>query len=342
MGILDQLEHPIVQAPMAGGPSTPALAAAVSGAGGLGFVAAGYRTADALADDIAAVGVSPFGVNLFVPGHPEADEAALRAYVECLGPEAGEPRFDDDQWDAKLELLRDRPVAIVSFTFGCPPPAVVSALQTAGSEVWVTVTSPAEARLARDAGADGLVLQGVEAGGHRGTFDDPEAGGEGLSVLALVRLVASSDVDLPLVASGGITDAPAVAAVLAAGASAAQLGSAFMLCPEAATNPAQRALLREEAPTALTRAFSGRLARGIENRFMREHPDAPRAYPQIHHATSRMRAAARERGDADGFNLWAGQAHSLARELPAAELVRELSSGARAALERAAARRPRE
>jgi len=343
--ILDQLEHPIVQAPMAGGPSTPALAAEVSGAGGLGFVAAGYRGADAFATDMAEVRAAtdaPFGANLFVPGSPDVDEAALRAYVDELGPEAGEPRFDDDAWDAKLERLHDDPVAAVSFTFGCPAPGIVASLKNAGSEVWVTVTSLAEARTARDAGADVLVLQGVEAGGHRGMFDDPPGGGEGLSALSLLRLVASSEIELPLVSTGGITDAPAVAAVLAAGAAAAQLGSAFMLCPEAATNPAHRAELAKAAPTALTRAFSGRLARGIENRFMREHgANAPRAYPHVHHATSPIRAAARKREDAGGFNLWAGQAHSLARELPAAELVRELSAGAYAALEDAAARRDR-
>jgi nitronate monooxygenase len=342
--ILDQLEHPIIQAPMAGGPSTPELAAAVSGAGGLGFVAAGYRTPEALGHDIAAVRAAteaPFGVNLFVPGLEEVDSDAVRAYVGSLGPGAGEPRFDDDGWEGKLELLRASPVAVVSFTFGCPSAAVVASLQSVGTEVWITVTSVAEARVARDAGADALVLQGVEAGGHRGTFDDPADGGEGLSVLALLRLVASSDVALPLVATGGITDAPAVAAVLAAGAAAAALGSAFMLTPEAATNPAQRSALAREAPTGLTRAFSGRLARGIENKFMRDHPDAPRAYPHINHATSPMRAEARERGDPHGFNLWAGQAHNLAREAPAAEIVRELSVGAQAALEAAAARRGR-
>jgi nitronate monooxygenase len=340
--ILDQLQHPIIQAPMAGGPSTPALAAAVSKAGGLGFVAAGYRTTSALREDMAAIdATTPFGVNLFVPGSPDVDEAALQAYVRELGPEAGEARFDDDEWEDKLASLHERPVAVVSFTFGCPPADVVASLQEAGSEVWVTVTSVSEARIARAAGADALVLQGVEAGGHRGTFDDPPDGGEGLSVLVLLRLVAS-EIDLPLVATGGITDAPAVAAVLAAGAAAAQLGSAFMLCPEAATNPAHRAGLSTDAPTALTRAFSGRLARGIENQFTREHDaTAPRAYPHVHHATSPMRAAARKREDPDGFNLWAGQAHSLARELPAAELVRELSEGAHAALEQAAARRGR-
>jgi nitronate monooxygenase len=339
--LLDQLAHPIVQAPMAGGPSTPALAAAVSGAGGLGFVAAGYRSVDALRSDIEAVGDVPaLGVNLFVPGSDSVDAAALAAYVASLGPDAGEPRFDDDAWEGKLELLRSSPVSVVSFVFGCPSAEVVSSLQSAGSEVWVTVTSVAEARVARDAGADALVLQGVEAGGHRATFDDPADGGEGLGLLALLRLVAH-EIPLPLVATGGIMDARAVAAVLVAGASAAQLGSAFMLCPEAATNPAQRALMTEEAPTALTRAFTGRIARGMVNRFMADHPDAPRAYPQINHATSPMRAAAREREDADGFNLWAGQAHSLARAVPAADLVRELSAGAQAALEETAARRGR-
>jgi nitronate monooxygenase len=338
--LLDQLAHPIVQAPMAGGPSTPALAAAVSGAGGLGFVAAGYRSVDALRSDIEAVGDVPaLGVNLFVPGSDSVDAAALAAYVASLGPDAGEPRFDDDAWEGKLELLRSSPVSVVSFVFGCPSAEVVSSLQSAGSEVWVTVTSVAEARVARDAGADALVLQGVEAGGHRATFDDPADGGEGLGLLALLRLVAH-EIPLPLVATGGIMDARAVAAVLVAGASAAQLGSAFMLCPEAATNPAHRAALAREAPTSLTRAFSGRLARGIENRFMRDHDaNAPRAYPHVNHATSPIRAAAREREDPDGFNLWAGQTHRLARELPAAELVRELSEGAQAALERAASRR---
>lgn len=328
---------------MAGGPSTPALAAAVSGAGGLGFVAAGYLSPDRLREDIAAVRTAtdaPFGVNLFVPGAPDVDEEAVREFVTRLGPDAGEPRYDDDAWEEKLALLHESPVPVVSFTFGCPPAGLVASLREAGSEVWVTVTSVAEARAARDAGAHALVLQGAEAGGHRGTFDDPPDGGEGLSTLALLRLVGSSELELPLVASGGITDAPALAAVLAAGAHAAQLGSAFMLTPEAATNPAQRRLLAEEAPTRLTRSFSGRLARGIVNAFMREH-DAHSicAYPHVHYATSPIRADARRREDPDGFNLWAGQTHNLAVNKPAADIVRELSEGAHAALERAAARR---
>jgi nitronate monooxygenase len=347
--ILDRLEHPIVQAPMAGGPSTPALAIAVSSAGGLGFLAAGYRSAEQMRDDIRELreGTSaPFGVNLFVPGDAAVDDSSLRAYVDELraeasryGAEVAEPRADDDDWEAKLAVLREDPVPVVSFTFGCPAADVLRSLDEIGSETWVTVTSPAEARTARDAGANALVLQGVEAGGHRATFDD-HAESEGLSALALLRLVAS-EIDLPLVATGGIADGPAVAAVLAGGAAAAQVGSAFMLAPEAATNPAHRAALAEDSPTALTRAFSGRLARGVLNRFMVEHDaSAPRAYPHVHHATSAIRAAARQANDPGGFNLWAGQAHRLARELPAAELVRILSEDARAALEAAANRLP--
>jgi len=183
------------------------------------------------------------------------------------------------------------------------------------------VTTPAEALITERAGADALVVQGVEAGAHRGTFSDDEDGGLGL--LTLLQLVRS---ELPLVATGGLMTRAAVAAVLAAGASAAQLGTAFLLAPEAGTAEVHRAALRGDGDTALTRAFTGRSARGIVNRFMREHEaDAPRAYPEVHNLTAPLRAAARERGDPDAVNLWAGQAYSLVRELPAAELVRELS-----------------
>jgi nitronate monooxygenase len=205
--------------------------------------------------------------------------------------------------------------------------------------VWVTVTDMAEARTARDAGADALVLQGVEAGGHRATFIDRE-GAEGLGLLTLLRFVAASELDLPLVATGGVMDGAAVAAVLAAGASAAQLGTAFLRAPEAGTHPAHAAALGEDTPTALTRAFTGRQARGLVNRFLAEHSaHAPIAYPHVHHATAPLRADARARGDAGGFNLWAGQAHRLAVERPAAETVEALSRDARKALERAAGRR---
>jgi nitronate monooxygenase len=331
--ILGRLTHPVVQAPMAGGPSTPELAVAVSEAGGLGFLAAGYRSAADVRSEIERVTgatARPFGVNLFVPRTDPYDADALTRYVAALGPLAGEPRWDDDGWDAKLELLRDAAVPVVSFTFGCPSVDDVAALRGAGSEVWVTVTRVAEARAALAAGAQALVVQGVEAGGHQGSWEDRDDT-ERLGLLALLRLVAT-ETEAPLVAAGGIADGAAVAAVLVAGASAAQLGSAFMLADEAGTDPALRAAFAGLAPTALTRAFSGRTARGIANRFMREHDRAPAAYPQVHHATAPLRADARRRGDGDGFNLWAGQAYRLARSAPAARIVEGLAADARGAL----------
>jgi nitronate monooxygenase len=186
------------------------------------------------------------------------------------------------------------------------------------------------------AGADALVCQGVEAGGHRASFVDRE-GAEGLGILALLRAV-TADTELPLVATGGLGDGAAVAAVLAAGAAAAQLGTAFLLAPEAGTHPSHREALGEDTPTALTRAFTGRQARGILNRFMSEHPDAPVAYPQLHYAAAPLRAAARERGDAGGFNLWAGQAYRLAREEPAGATVARIAAEAAEALEAARSR----
>jgi nitronate monooxygenase len=321
--VIDGLKHPIVQAPMAGGPSTVDLARAVGDAGGLGFLAAGYLTAKRVRDQIhelrGATG-APFGVNVFVPGSSTADPEELDAYLATLDG-AGEPRHDDDQWSEKLALLLEERPAVASFAFGCPPPGDLTDLRRAGIEAWVTVATPAEARQAQEAGAAALVVQGSEAGGHRGGFDDTT---EPVGLLALLRLVAGAT-SLPLIATGGLMDAHAVGAARVAGAAAAMAGTAFMLAPEAATNLAQRALIGTDAPTALTRAFTGRLARGIVNRFMADHPDAPRGYPEIHHATSPIRAAARKREDADGFNLWAGQAHALARARPAGEIVRSLS-----------------
>lgn len=332
--ILDELNVPIIQAPMAGGPSTPALAAAVSEAGALGFVAGANLPAEKMRAQIAqtrALTGRPFGVNLFVPSWSPADPAAIAPYAERLADEArrhdvdlGDPRTGDDDFPAKLESLLADPPAVASFTFGCPPADTVAGLHERGSELWVTVTSVGEARAAAALGADVLVLQGAEAGGHRGTWTDEDDGG-GLGVLALLQLVRAAT-GLPLVAAGGIATAGGVAAVLAAGASAAQVGTAFMRCPEAGTLDFHRRALAEPTPTMLTRAFSGRLARGLVNRFAREHSDvAPRGYPEVHHLTTPLRAAGRAAQDAEVVNLWAGQAHELAREAPAAEVVRELT-----------------
>ena len=348
---LSDLELPIVLAPLGGGPATPALTAAVSEAGGLGFLAAGYRTPDAVRADITELRrltSRPFGLNLFVPGPATDDAAAFERYAgalageaERLGVELGEPRYDDDRWEEKLALARDEQVPVVSFTFGCPDADAVAELQAAGCAVWVTVTTPAEAVAAAERGADALVVQGVEAGGHRGSTDVAAPGDAGL--LALLQLVRAVT-DRPLIATGGIATGLGVAAVLAAGASAAQLGTAFMLTPEAGTSEAHREAFGRTAPTRITRAFTGRYARGIENRFMREHEqEAPLGYPEVHNLTAPLRVAARERGDADGFHVWAGQAYPLAEPVPAGELVRRLADEAREALrsaERALAHRP--
>jgi nitronate monooxygenase len=344
---LVELAAPIVQAPLAGGPSTTALAIAVCEAGGLGFLAAGYKQPAAVRAEIEAVRAAtarPFGVNLFVPSREPADLGVVREYLEELAPEVarqgvelGEPRHDDDQWEQKLELVCRERVRVVSFTFGCPDCEVIDRLHRVGSAAWVTVTNPREALQAQDAGADALIVQGIEAGGHRGGFLDDERS-EAFGLLALLRLVAHL-LPLPMIAAGGIADGDAVAAVLCAGASAAQIGTALMLAPEAGTAEVHRLLLRQPTATSLTRAFTGRLARGLVNRFLTEHTrSAPVAYPEIHHATSPLRAAARKRGDADSINLWAGQAHQLANALPAAEIVTRLSSDARTAIARASER----
>ncbi len=345
--ILNELEIPVVLAPLAGGPSTPELTAAVSNAGGLGFMAAGYLPAPDLRDRIArtrGLTSARFGVNVFVPGAGPTPPAEYERFIERLtewsrreGVELGEPRYSDDDWEAKIELLVRDPPSVVSFTFGCPDPEVLAVLRAAGSETWVTVTSPAEAVQATEAGAQALVVQGAEAGGHRGSFAD-RAELPRYSLLPLLGLVRNA-VPVPLVASGGIATGAAVAAVLAAGASAGQLGTAFMLAPEAGTSPAHRAALRSAQPTVLTRAFSGRLARGIRNGFIDAHgAEAPVAYPEIHYVTSPMRRRAREDGNADLINLWAGEAHQLAEGRPAGEIVARLAADAAAAIRTAETR----
>ncbi|CCH17198.1 nitronate monooxygenase [Micromonospora lupini] len=347
MSVLSELRHPIVAAPMAGGPSTPALASAVSAVGGLGFLAAGMIDTARLAADIAEVRARtdrPFGVNVFLPGDGTVDEAAIGAYAQRLAPQAdrlgvrlGEPLGGDDAYPEKLAALLADPVPVVSFAFGLPDRAVVAALRERGTEVWATVTGPAGATAAAELGVDAVVVQGTEAGGHRGGVPDDDD----YALLPLLRLAAAR-CDRPLVAAGGIADGPALAAALTAGAQAAQLGTMFLRCPEAGSSPLHRAAVASAAPTALTRAFTGKRARGVVNDFLRAHDAAaPAGYPQVLHLTRPLLAAARRDGDASVANLWAGQAHSLARDVPAAELVVEVSADARVALAAAAQRATR-
>jgi nitronate monooxygenase len=327
-GLADLLRRRIVVAPMAGGPTTTDLVIAAARAGALGWLAAGYKTPEAMAAEIAAVRAAtaePFGVNVFVPGSPYPDRRTLAAYLDSLGPGLGDASWDDDGFDGKVAALLADPPVITSFTFGCPPPGVIRALQGAGSAVVITVTSPAEAGLAEQAGADGLCVQGYEAGAHRGTFVNDDASGRDRGLLALIGEVAAVTA-LPQIAAGGIMGPRQVQAVLAAGAAAAQCGTAFLRSPESGAHPLHKAALADPRYTAttVTRAFSGRPARGLVNEFIVEHADAPPAYPELNNATRPLRAAAAARGDTERMSLWAGQGYRLAAELPAAEIIERL------------------
>jgi nitronate monooxygenase len=333
---LRELRAPVLVAPMAGGPSSPALAAAGTNAGGLGFVAAGYLTADAFADRITAAMQSttgPIGANLFVPQPSAATPSVIEAYARTLGPEArrygvalGQPRFDDDHWDAKLEVLLDLRPAVASFTFGLPSAAERRRLTDAGITTAGTVTTLAEARLAAEVGVDILVAQGPSAGGHRGTFDATAPPAEEPLDELLAALVATFDI--PVVAAGGLMTATDIHRVRQAGAVAAQLGTAFLLADEAGSSPVHRDALRDLqfTETVVTRAFSGRYARGLRNRFIAEHEaDAPFGYPEVHYLTSPLRAASVRAGDPQAVNVWAGTGFRQARSGSVAGIIDALT-----------------
>ncbi len=282
-----------------------------------------------------------FGVNVFVPSGSPADRDTVQRYADRLRSQAdaldvalGSPRFDDDHYQQKVDLLAQERAAVVSFTFGCPTPSVVQQLQRVGTSVWVTVTDPQEAAQAAVAGADALVVQGRRSG-RSPRFLRRGRQPRGLRDPHPAPLVARR-VDLPLIAADGIATGPALAGVLAGGATAAAIGTAFLRCPEAGTAAPHRDAITQPRPTGLTRTFSGRLARGLVNTFQADHTAvAPIAYPELHHLTAPLRARAREDGDAEQINLWAGPAHALAKATPVAQLVVELATEAAAALRRA-------
>ncbi|ANS77492.1 Enoyl-acyl carrier protein reductase [Serinicoccus hydrothermalis] len=338
MSLLGSLVLPVVGAPMAGGVSNPLLAAAASDAGGLGMLAAGYRTPEQVAADLVHVRDltdRPFGINLFVPR--PLDRAALEPAVEdfagriageaaALGTEVGRPSwYDTDHWDAKVHLVETLAPPVVSCTFGIPGAAVVDRWKAAGCEVHLTATSVPEALAAAETGADVVVLQGMEAGGHRGTHD-PSAAPEPVDHLGLLETVLPQ-VGVPLVVAGGVTTPGDVRRAFGAGAAGVQVGTALLLAPESGASRTYRAALRSPRHTerVLTRAFSGRVAGAVANGWTREYADAPAAFPVVDQLTKPLRKAAAEQGDLERIHVWAGSGWRAAQERPAGEIVRELA-----------------
>jgi nitronate monooxygenase len=330
------LAVPVIAAPMAGGPSTPELAAAATNAGGLGFVAGGYLSPDDFAERLAGaqkLASGPIGANLFVPQPSAANSAEMDQYAHALAAEAkrygaqlGEPRYSDDNWTAKLDAILDLRPEIASFTFDVPSAEEIGRLRQAGITTVATVTKASEAEVALSRGVDALAVQGPAAGGHRGTYDSTaQPATQPLSEL-LADVLAR--VSVPVVAAGGLMTAADVDGVLRAGAVAAQLGTAFLLADEAGSSPVHRAALQDSqfTETVVTRAFSGRYARGLRNRFIDEHESqAPFGYPQIHYLTSPLRAASVHAGDPHATNVWAGTGFKKAKPASVAAIMEELS-----------------
>ncbi len=322
---------PVLAAPMAGGPGTPELVTAAARAGSLGFLAAGYKTPQALAGQIAAVRAEgvPFGVNVFAPNPVPVDPEEFRRYARMLqadfGVESHGPVEDDDYWAEKVDLLLADPVPVVGFTFGVPDASVVAALRTAGSVVVQTVTSPGEARRAEEAGADMLAVQASAAGGHSGTLTPDHLPPE-IPLPDLVRAVRAA-VSLPLIAAGGLAGPEDVAVALRAGATAAMVGTLLLRTDESGASKAHRDALADPARdrTIVTRAFTGRPARALRNRFTDTYDaQAPSGYPALHHLTSPLRKAGA--GDPDRVNLWAGTGYRAATTGSVASVLTRLSA----------------
>ncbi|MUZ75284.1 nitronate monooxygenase [Agrobacterium vitis] len=335
------IRFPIIQAPMAG-VSTPALAAAVSNAGGLGSLGLGASTvtqARAAIEATQALTDRPFGVNVFCHHPAQRDPELEASWIKHLSPLFAEFGVDSPAELAEiyksfvgdteaLEMLLDTRPAVVSFHFGLPSPSQISALKNARIRTMATATNLQEAEAISEAGIDAIIAQGIEAGGHRGIFD-PQAIDERLSTFVLTRLLVNN-FKLPIVAAGGVMDGQGIRATLDLGATAAQLGTAFILSPESAASPGYRANLKSEKAgvTRLTPVLSGRPARGIVNRFI-EHCEAvgsplPVSYPVAYDLAKQLHAAAAKHGLEDFAAHWAGQGAPLTRELPAEELVKVL------------------
>ena len=339
------LLHPIIQAPMAG-TSTPEMAAAVSNAGGLGSIAIGsvdVETARAQVRTTRALTDGPFNVNVFCHDPAEADPVRNARWIESLRPLfadfGAEPpselrniyrsfRVDD----AMLAMLIEERPAVVSFHFGLPDTDRIAALKSAGIVLLACATSPEEGVAAQAASVDMVVAQGIEAGGHRGVFDpadDPR-----FATLPLTRLLAKR-LEIPVIAAGGIMDGAGIAAALALGAAGAQLGTAFVGCPESAAGAAYRTALAgtDAGRTRVSAVISGRPARGLENDFMRRADEGAVApYPFAYDIGKALNVAATVKGDAGYMPNWAGQGAPMSRSMPAGELLRVLATELEAAI----------
>lgn len=335
------IDKPIIQAPMAG-VSTPKLAAAVSNAGGLGSLGVGATNAEGarkMIRETRALTAKPFNINVFCHQPARADKAVEQQWLDWLAPlfdkyEATPPASLSEIYTsfvadpAMLAVFLEEKPAIVSFHFGVPDSEVIGKLKKAGIKLLASATSVEEAEQVAAAGVDAIVAQGIEAGGHRGIFD-PGATDDRLGTFALTRLLVRNS-SLPVIAAGGIMDGAGIAAALALGAQAAQLGTAFVACAETSIDDGyRRAILGDAARhTTLTAAISGRLARSMVNRFTElgsddRSPQTP-AYPIAYDAGKALHAAAKAKAEFGYGAQWAGQAAALARSLPAAELMMQL------------------
>ncbi len=339
--VLLGIELPIVQAPMAGVQGS-ALAVAVSNAGGLGSLPCAMLAPDGIRREIAAIraGTSkPFNVNFFCHVNPEADAAREDSWRRVLTPFYREYGIDPATIPAgsgrapfgeeAADVLDEFKPAVVSFHFGLPPPALLARARAAGAKIFSSATTLAEARWLEDHGADVIIAQGLEAGGHRGMFLTDDLTTQ-VGTFALLPQVLR-EVKVPVIAAGGIADARGVAAALALGAAGAQVGTSFLLCPEATTSAVHRAALKGKGSrhTALTNVFTGRPARSIVNRIVREvgpiAREAP-AFPLAVGAVAPLRARAENAGSGEFSALWSGQNATGCREIAAGELIRELAS----------------
>ncbi|ORV89821.1 2-nitropropane dioxygenase [Mycobacterium interjectum] len=328
---------PLVAAPMSGGPTTPAMVSAATRAGALGMLAAGYKTVEAVEaelDKVRAAGI-PFGINLFAPNPLPVDPDSYRTYAAIVQKDADqfgltlpeEPIEDTDRFDEKIALLLDDPVPMVSFTFGIPSRDVIASLRRADTVVVQTVTTPDEAALAHEAGVDMLAVQAAAAGGHSGTLS-PRQPLQPVPIADLIKRVAAT-VPLPIIAAGGLATPTAVAEVIRAGATAAAVGTVLLRATESGASATHQAALTNPAytETVITRAFTGRPARGLRNAFIDAHEaQAPLGYPAIHHLTTGMRKAAAAAGKPDYVHLWAGTGYRHATAEPASDILRRLAS----------------